>query len=61
MLDGSADDQSDRVYLRDDPLAHAADQGLRVAHGDADDGVETGAGGREDLAPTDGISNSSLW
>ena len=54
-LGASADAQSDRIHLRHDPLADQADQGVRVAHGDADDGVETGAGSRQELASADGI------
>ena len=49
------DQPSDRVDLRHGAAADQADEGTRVAHRDPDDGVDVGVGGREDLAPTDGL------
>ena len=51
-----ADQQSDsspRTYAHG--TADQTNEGMRVADGDPGDGVEVGAGGREDLAPTGGL------
>ena len=54
-LGASADQQPDRIHVRHGAVADQADEGLRFADSDPDDGVEVGVGGGEDLAPTDGL------
>ena len=54
-LGASAYQQSHRVHVRHGTVADQADEEMRVADGNPDDGVEVGVGGRDHLAPTDGL------
>ena len=41
--------------------ARKQDEGLRVAGGDADDGLEAGAGSAAEVAPADGLQTHTAW
>src|SRR5207245_1363831 len=49
-LEASAHDESDRVHVRDGPVARRRDEGGRLPHRGAGDGVQAAARGRRSLA-----------
>ena len=48
-MDPHSDDESDRVDVHDGEAPDEPDQGMWVTGGDADDGLQVGSGGREDV------------
>ena len=53
-MDPHQDDQPHRIQLRHGEAAHEEDQRMRFANGDANDGIQTGPGGGENLAAAHG-------